>query len=489
VLLLWFDGNNPALVMKVVDGLRCFRMLLHKMHFAVKVLLSFFIFIMLSMVSNSLLVQRWVKRSFSVSSFSSIAGQVPSAQSPSPLASVETKGDKASATKGINFYSAAPETLPALLKEWGQPAFRGTQINQWIFEKGVTDFDDMKDLPKDLRTKLKTFFSVGVLKLVSELKSKDGTRKRAYELQDGQIIESVLMSYEDGRHTACISSQAGCAMGCVFCATGQMGFSRQLTSAEIFEQAQIFSTELKKDNQRLSNVVFMGMGEPLANYDNVLQAVRRINTDLGVGARHITVSTVGLAPRIRKLAEENIQVNLAVSLHQTSDSKRSALMPVNKRYPVAELLDACRFYIQRTNRRISFEWALIKGQTDTEATAHELGRLLQGMLCHVNVIPLNPTDNFGGQPTSKVIDCWCGAFCCFVQLICFSLCCLRNFAGKTFLLPVLFLFVHASINRTASINLLTYSHSTALRVLQESAEVCNLKKNVFGTFGSAFIFF
>ena len=191
-------------------------------------------------------------------------------------------------------------------------------------------------------------------------------------------------------------------MGCVFCATGQMGFSRQLSSAEIFEQAQIFSTELKKTNQRLSNVVFMGMGEPLANYDNVLAAVRRLNTDLGIGARHITISTVGLAPRIRKLAEENIQVGLAVSLHQTTDAKRSALMPVNKRYPIPELLEACRYYIERTNRRISFEWALIRGDTDTEETAHELGRLLKGMLCHVNVIPLNPTTKFDGKPTSKV---------------------------------------------------------------------------------------
>jgi 23S rRNA (adenine2503-C2)-methyltransferase len=227
-------------------------------------------------------------------------------------------------------------------------------------------------------------------------------KARAYELRDGQIIESVLMPYDDGRRTACISSQAGCGMGCVFCATGQMGFSRQLSSAEIFEQAQIFSTELKRRNERLSNVVFMGMGEPMANYDNVMVAVRRLNTDLGIGARHITISTVGLAPRIRKLAEEDIQVNLAVSLHQANDAKRSALMPVNKRYPLPELLDACRFYIEKTNRRISFEWALIRDDTDTEETARELGRLLRGMLCHVNVIPLNPTANFGGKPTSKV---------------------------------------------------------------------------------------
>jgi 23S rRNA (adenine2503-C2)-methyltransferase len=307
----------------------------------------------------------------------------------------------------INFYGSSKEDLTTLLTSWGQPSYRVKQINEWVFDKGVTDFDLMTGLPKDLRAKLKEFYSVGNLKLVSEQVSKDGTKKRAYELRDGQIIESVLMPYDDGRRTACISSQAGCGMGCVFCATGQMGFSRQLSSAEIFEQAQIFSTELKRRNERLSNVVFMGMGEPMANYDNVMVAVRRLNTDLGIGARHITISTVGLAPRIRKLAEEDIQVNLAVSLHQANDAKRSALMPVNKRYPLPELLDACRFYIEKTNRRISFEWALIRDDTDTEETARELGRLLRGMLCHVNVIPLNPTANFGGKPTSKV-SVWCG---------------------------------------------------------------------------------
>lgn len=303
---------------------------------------------------------------------------------------------------GVNFYGCSKEDLSTLLTSWGQPSYRIKQINGWIFDKGVTDFDKMTGIPKDLQTKLKEFYSVGSLKLITEQISKDGTRKRAYELKDGQVIESVLMPYNDGRRTACISSQAGCGMGCVFCATGQMGFSRQLSSAEIFEQAQIFSTELKKKNERLSNVVFMGMGEPMANYDNVMTAVRRLNTDLNIGARHITISTVGLAPRIRKLAEENIQVGLAVSLHQANDTKRSALMPVNKRYPIPELLDACRYYIEKTNRRISFEWALIKDDTDTEDTAHELGKLLKGMLCHVNVIPLNPTANFGGKPTSKV---------------------------------------------------------------------------------------
>ena len=199
-------------------------------------------------------------------------------------------------------------------------------------------------------------------------------------------------------------------MGCVFCATGQMGFFRQLTATEIFEQAQRFSAELRNQDppQRLSNIVLMGMGEPLANYENVLQAVRRINAELGIGARHITISTVGLTPRIRKLADENLQIGLAVSLHQTNDTARSALMPVNERYPIADLLDACRYYVERTNRRITFEWALIRDQTDSPATAAALGRLLQGLMCHVNVIPLNPTSGFGGKPTSKAgVDEFC----------------------------------------------------------------------------------
>lgn len=302
----------------------------------------------------------------------------------------------------MSIYNFPENELKLILQEWKEPQFRAKQISSWLYIKGVKNFDEMLDLPKELREKLKGAFHFGSLKMVSHQVSKDGTQKLAYELHDGQIIESVLMPYEDGRRTACISSQAGCGMGCVFCATGQMGFSRQLTSGEIFEQAQLFSSELRRKNERLSNIVMMGMGEPLANYDNVLDAIRRFNDELGIGARHITISTVGIAPRIRKLAEEGLQVGLAISLHQATNEKRSALMPVNKRFNIEELLSACQYYIDKTNRRISFEWALITGQTDTNESAHELGKLLQGMLCHVNVIPLNPTKGFDGTPTSKV---------------------------------------------------------------------------------------
>ena len=213
----------------------------------------------------------------------------------------------------VNFYDVSEGELKAVMKEWKQPSFRVDQIRKYVYDQGVTEFKDMNTLPKALREKLSSLYTVGTLKLASEqISKKDGTRKRAYALHDNQLIESVLMNYDDGRYTACISSQAGCAMGCVFCATGQMGFFRQLSSAEIFEQAQKFSAELKSDERlevdeqeirgardstrqkRLSNVVFMGMGEPLANYNNVMEAARRINKELGIGARHITISTVGL---------------------------------------------------------------------------------------------------------------------------------------------------------------------------------------------------
>jgi len=311
-----------------------------------------------------------------------------------------------SSTGKVNLYAYNATGLEELLVSWGQPKFRAKQLWQWLHVRGTTDFDLMLDIPKDMRAKLKEVATLGTLKLAVEQVSKDGTVKRAYALHDGQMIESVLMPYKDGRRTACISSQAGCAMGCVFCATGQMGFARQLTSSEILEQVQRFHVELTAKGERLSNVVLMGMGEPLGNYNNVLEAVRRINTEIGIGARHITISTVGLVPRILRLAKEGLQVKLAVSLHAATDAERSAIMPVNQRWPLAELMAACDEYVAQTGRRISFEWALIAGQNDTPEVAHKLGKLLSTLnnSCHVNLIPLNPTDGFDGAPT-KAADC------------------------------------------------------------------------------------
>lgn len=317
------------------------------------------------------------------------------------MATMSTEVSNTNVSPKLNFYKATAEDLKILMKEWNQPAFRADQIRKSIYENGIVDFNEISNIPLNLREKLSEFFTIGSLNLISEAISKDGTRKRAYELHDGQLIESVLMPYDDGRNTACISSQAGCGMGCVFCATGQMGFARQLSSTEIFEQAQKFSAELKLENKRLSNIVFMGMGEPLANMKNVIEVIHRLNTELGIGMRHITISTVGLAPRIRQLADLDLQVGLAISLHQATNDKRSSLMPVNTRYPIEELLESIRYYISKTNRRVSFEWALIRGETDTPESARELGRLLKGILCHVNVIPLNPTDGYLGKPTQK----------------------------------------------------------------------------------------
>jgi 23S rRNA (adenine2503-C2)-methyltransferase len=298
----------------------------------------------------------------------------------------------------INLYELSYDELVALLQTWGEPGFRGRQVWSWLYDKRVSAFEAMTNLPVGLRERLQAETRLGTLRVATEQRSKDGTVKRLYQLQDGQYIESVLMPYDDQRRTACISSQAGCAMGCVFCATGQMGFARNLSAAEIVEQAMHFAAELATKGERLSNIVLMGMGEPFHNYDATLQAIQRLMDELGIGARHITVSTVGLVPQIRRFADEGLQVGLAISLHKASDAERTPLMPVNKRWPIADLIAACEYYIERTNRRVTFEWAAIAGENDTPEEAHKLGRLLRGLNCHVNIIPLNPTGGYTGIP-------------------------------------------------------------------------------------------
>ena len=240
------------------------------------------------------------------------------------------------------------------------------------------------------------------------------TVKRAYRCDDGNLIETVLMPYGGGRNTACVSSQVGCAMGCVFCATGQMGLARQLTSDEIFEQAARLSSELQARGERLSNVVFMGMGEPLANYRNVMSAAKRMNDELNIGARKITISTVGVVPSIRRFTEEDRQFGLAVSLHSTNDAERTRIVPANKRFGgIDALMESVRDYVEETRRRVTFEWALIEGENDTMEEAEAFGDLLRryrlhGGRSHVNVIPLNPTGGYGGSPTGRDRV---GAFC------------------------------------------------------------------------------
>ncbi len=299
----------------------------------------------------------------------------------------------------MNLYALTLDELTQLLAEWGEQKFRAKQIWEWLYEKRVTSFEAMTNLPGALRQRLQAETTLGTLTLVTEQISRDGTVKRLYKLTDGQLIESVLMLYDDDRRTACISTQAGCAMGCVFCATGQMGFVRHLRADEIFEQALRFAQELEQQGERLSNVVLMGMGEPFHNYDESVRSVRRLMHDLGIGARHITISTVGLVPQIERFADEELQVKLAISLHAATDEERAALLPVNKRWPLHELLAACREYVRKTGRRITFEWAAIAGQNDTPEEAHKLGALLKGLLCHVNIIPLNPTGGYAGRPS------------------------------------------------------------------------------------------
>ncbi|KAL7487544.1 hypothetical protein ACHAW6_015934 [Cyclotella cf. meneghiniana] len=307
----------------------------------------------------------------------------------------------------INLLTLPLSELETLLQSWNYPPFRARQIHNWIFHRGIHTIDQMTDLPLPLRTALRLRTTLGSLRLHLQQTSSDGTIKRAYRLHDGQIIESVLMPYRDGRRTACISSQAGCAMGCVFCATGQMGFARQLTADEIFEQVARFANELTGRGERLSNVVLMGMGEPLANYRNVVAAIRRMNVDLGIGARRITVSTVGVVPNIRKLMGEDLNVRLAVSLHCATDEERTALLPANRRYGgLDELMTAVREFVLVKKQRVTFEWALIEGQNDSKEVARSLGRLLRKYdirpdMAHVNLIPLNPTGGYGGSPSGR----------------------------------------------------------------------------------------
>jgi 23S rRNA (adenine2503-C2)-methyltransferase len=303
----------------------------------------------------------------------------------------------------MNLYDLSYEELAQFVKDLGEPEFRARQIWQWLYQKFAADFDSMTNLPQPLRQKLAERATLFPLQPVARQQSSDGqTEKVLFQLPDGNFIETVLMGYEK-RRTVCISTQAGCAMGCVFCATGQMGFFRNLSVGEIAGQVIYFARELAARNDHVTNVVFMGMGEPLHNYTNTVQAVDRLSDPAGLnlGARKMTISTVGLVPAIRRYAEEQRQTPLAISLHAATDEERDRLLPVNRRWPIAELMDACRYYVDKTGRRLTFEWALIEGENDTVEQARALGQLVQGMLCHVNLIPLNPTAGYGGGPSSR----------------------------------------------------------------------------------------
>jgi 23S rRNA (adenine2503-C2)-methyltransferase len=294
--------------------------------------------------------------------------------------------------------------LEDLVARLGERRYRGRQIARWLYVRGAQTLDEMTDLPQAFRARLGEECTIGALRLLRAQDAPDGSAtKYLAALGDDQTIECVLMRFDDGRRTACISTQAGCAMGCAFCATGLGGFSRNLSTGEIIAQALVIRA---RADARLSNVVFMGMGEPLANYDATIRAARLLAAPygLGIGMRHLTISTVGLVPQIRRLARERLQLTLAVSLHAPTDDLRTRLVPVNRRYPLADLLAACREYVEETGRRITFEYVLIDGVNDHDGEAQALAHLLRNLRCHVNVIPLNPVPgiSFRRPPVSRV---------------------------------------------------------------------------------------
>ncbi len=292
-------------------------------------------------------------------------------------------------------YELDPAELGALLED--QPAYRVSQIWEALYRQ-FRQPPEMTNLPKHLRDRLDRL-APAALQVAAEQVSGDGqTIKTLWQLGDGTAVESVLMHYPD-RATVCVSTQAGCAMACGFCATGQAGFSRHLSPGEIVEQVVLGARRAAQDGRRLSNVVFMGMGEPLANYDRVWTALRRLHRDVGISARHLTLSTVGIVPGIRRMAQEAEPVNLAVSLHAADDELRDRLVPINRRYPLDELMDACAQYLAAKGRRLSFEWALIAGVNDRPVDAQRLAVLARQLRAHVNLIPLNPTPGYGTPGT------------------------------------------------------------------------------------------
>jgi 23S rRNA (adenine2503-C2)-methyltransferase len=296
--------------------------------------------------------------------------------------------------------------LPALeqaMLDMGEPRYRAAQVWQGLYGRLLADPEGMSDIPLTLRRELGRRFSFACLTETAQQHSSDGqTVKWLFSLPSGNPIETVLMGYQR-RWTACISTQSGCAMGCEFCATGQMGFMENLTPGQIVEQVIHLMRHLESGDKALGNIVVMGMGEPFHNYDATLQAMDRLNDARGLqfGARRMTISTVGIIPAIERFTAERRQINLAVSLHAATDELRNRLLPINRKYPLDPLLGACRSYVEQTRRRITFEWALIRGVNDGPEQAAALAERLKGMLCHVNLIPLNPTPGYPGGATSQ----------------------------------------------------------------------------------------
>lgn len=294
------------------------------------------------------------------------------------------------------------EELKQVLKGWGGQEFHAQQIFSWIYQKGITDFAGMSNLPLDLRKRLKENSYLWDLEIIKALKSKDGTQKFLLRLKDGNLIEAVVIPTEK-RITGCISTQVGCKFACRFCASGLSGFKRNLTCPEMLEE--VLYLKNNAPNRKLTHIVFMGIGEPLDNYDNVLKAIRLINspTTFNIASRRITISTSGIVPAIKRLANEGLQIELSISLHSADDKIRSEIMPINKKYPLKELISACKEYIQKTNRQITLEYVLIKGINSDLPSAQKLGRILKGLkLAKVNLIPANPIKEYNVTPPAKL---------------------------------------------------------------------------------------
>ena len=273
----------------------------------------------------------------------------------------------------------------------GEKSYRAEQIFKWIYVENVTDFNEMTNLSLELREKLKNNYTLDIYKIIKKQESSDGAKKYLFDVLDGNAIETVLMQYKHG-YSICVSSQVGCKMGCKFCASTGIAFIRSLTAGEIAEQILAVGRDT---GIKISNVVFMGIGEPLDNFDNVIKAIKIVNNQKGlnIGARHISISTCGLVPKIYEIADMDLQCTLSISLHATTNEKRSKMMPINNKYSIEELMKACKYYIEKTNKRISFEYALAKNNNDNLDDAKALAKLLRGMLCHVNLIPINKIEN------------------------------------------------------------------------------------------------
>ncbi len=299
-----------------------------------------------------------------------------------------------SSTEKVALSGKTLAEISEFVKELALPAFRAKQIHSWIYSKYAESFDEMTDLSAELREKLKEKFTIPLLKLAHLEVSRDGTRKYLFALPDGQMVESVLMSFADRPSlSACVSSQVGCAVGCTFCATGYLGFKRNLTPQEIIDQVMSIQRESGK---RISNIVYMGQGEPLLNTENVIASIYTMMDSVGIGQRHITVSTSGIIPGINRLADEDLQITLALSLHAPDRETRDSIVPINRKFPIPELMQSIENYYEKTGRRITIEYVMLAGFTDSPEQARQLADLVRNLHCNINLIPYNPTQSEDG---------------------------------------------------------------------------------------------